>query len=217
VPKCSIITSTRGRPKLLERCIRAIQHQILSDYEHIIVADCCTLTKDVVDKFSDDSRIRYAECKPPYEWNVGARGKNVGIELANGEYICYCDDDNILLPNHCKVLYNAVTKNPEFKDLLFSQFHIIKVPDMASIFKTEPFDISGALELSHNDMLCCIHSKEWMKKIGFWKTADKLNGYGEDGYIIDEFRKHIQLKYHFINIPTAVYYSRLDRIIDRHN
>ena len=109
-PKISIITATRRRPDLLYTCIKAIQKSTFKEYEHLIIGDHCKWAKKVVNMFSEDKRIKYFETPSPHVWNAGASGKNIGITNATTNYIVYCDDDNIMLPNHLEVMYNELSK-----------------------------------------------------------------------------------------------------------
>lgn len=86
----SVITPTYNRPQLLLSAIETVREQSYSNIEHIIVDDCSLMP--VSDFLStDDSNIivyRHVE-------NKGANAaRNTGIDIANGEYIAFLDDDD---------------------------------------------------------------------------------------------------------------------------
>ena len=200
MPKVSIITATRNRPDFLRRCILAIQKQDWDDYEHIVVGDHCDYAKRVVDEFKNDSHIRYAKTPEPHVHNHGASGKNRGIEVARGKYVAYCDDDNILLPSHTRILYEELEKG---YDVVFTQFYALSIPhgaqrtkkilsvDLNKLLTDEEFiknhsDQASYLtntQLSDIDMLSCGHRKDIYPHRLKWPTVAE-RGPNEDGYLM---------------------------------
>ncbi|MBI1287274.1 MAG: glycosyltransferase [Flavobacteriales bacterium] len=113
-PFFSIITPTFNRAHFLEEMIASVQAQTFSDHEHIIVDDGSTdgteeLLKPILEA---DSRILYIK-----QENKGRSvARNVGIEAAKGEYICFLDSDDVWLPKHLETIHQATAKheNPTF-------------------------------------------------------------------------------------------------------
>lgn len=90
--KVSVIISTYNRKTLLKRAIRSVLAQSMTDFELIIVDDCSTEDiKKTVDSYGDN-RIKYLKTAK----NSGHDGhpKNLGIDYAIGEYVCFLDDDD---------------------------------------------------------------------------------------------------------------------------
>ena len=193
-PKISIITATRNRPDLLKRCIMAIQQQDWDDYEHIIVADHCKYAKAVFNEFKEDKHLRYGETGGEHVENHGAIGKNKGIEMARGEYITYCDDDNVLLPKHSRKLYELLEQGHNVVMTGFYQmtippgdlrtFNIMNTNLSETLFNTQSYlaDKSG-LDIISYDMLCCGHRKNLYPKRLKWPTAAEV-GPNEDGRLM---------------------------------
>ncbi len=111
-PTVSVITPTWQRhDKLLTRCIPAVAAQTYPHVEHIIVSD--GPDDHLADLLPTGHRQRYAqlgEHDPAARWGHWARLR--GLELARGEYIGYCDDDDVLRPEHCELLVAALEENP---------------------------------------------------------------------------------------------------------
>lgn len=117
----SIITPTWSRHELLlSRTIPSVQAQDYPAVEHIIVSD------------GPDENLRYYftsameagtqpekhsimydglathDPEPHYGWRARLRG----LELATGDYVGYCDDDDALRPGHCRLMAAALDADP---------------------------------------------------------------------------------------------------------
>lgn len=91
----SVIVPVYNRADLISETIESILNQTYKNFELIIVDDGSTdNTEEVIGKFKD-SRIKYIKTD---NWGGPARPRNIGIKKAKGEYIAFCDDDDIWLP-----------------------------------------------------------------------------------------------------------------------
>jgi glycosyltransferase involved in cell wall biosynthesis len=104
-PKVSVITSTYYRPDLLRRCIKSVQRNIFTDYEHIIVSDHCPYAEKVYNEFKEDTRIRFVKVQTEHEPSDGAISKNLGIKTPKLIIYVIVMMITYLLPNHLHVLY----------------------------------------------------------------------------------------------------------------
>ena len=103
-PKISVVVPMYNAEKYLSLCINSILAQTFKDFELILIDDCSTdKTLEIAKSFSD-SRIKILKNKK----NLGTPGatRNVGIDAARGEYIFFCDDDDVILKNGLDALYN---------------------------------------------------------------------------------------------------------------
>jgi glycosyltransferase involved in cell wall biosynthesis len=87
----SIITPSYNRALLLPRAIASVQMQSYLNWELIIVDDGSTdSTKEVIDPYLKDSRIKYF-----FKENSGAaHTRNVGVDISKGDYLIFLDSDD---------------------------------------------------------------------------------------------------------------------------
>ena len=91
-PLVSVIVTTYNRSGLLRETIDSVLSQTYGNLELIIVDDGSTDdTNDVVRSYSD-YRLSYIRIP---NWGGPAKPRNVGMEKAKGQYIAFCDDDDL--------------------------------------------------------------------------------------------------------------------------
>lgn len=110
--KVSIIVPMYKVEKYLEKCIQSIINQTLKEIEIILVDDGSPDNSGLIaDNYSKkDNRIKVIHKK-----NGGvSAARNDGLKLASGEYVIFCDADDWLNEECCKVLYKrAKEKNAD--------------------------------------------------------------------------------------------------------
>ena len=107
-PKISVVISTYNRPELLQRALDSVLGQTFKDFEVIIVDDHSDNSPNIK---LPDGENRVVAMRLPYNTGYLVRPRNIGMMIARGKYIAHLDDDNVYLPNHLEVLYEAITKN----------------------------------------------------------------------------------------------------------
>jgi GalNAc5-diNAcBac-PP-undecaprenol beta-1,3-glucosyltransferase len=115
----SIIIATYNRAHLISKTLDSIICQSHKNWECIIIDDGSTdNTKEILQPYLlKDPRIKYYE--RTIDHKKGLPGcRNQGLELANGEYIIFFDDDDIVHPNNLK----TCTKVLSDKDLYFCRY-----------------------------------------------------------------------------------------------
>lgn len=94
----SVITPTYNCGRFIGETIESIQAQTYTNWELVIVDDCSTdNTKEVVAAYMEkDSRVKYY-C---LEVNSGAAvARTKAMELAEGEFMAFCDSDDLWMPD----------------------------------------------------------------------------------------------------------------------
>lgn len=93
----SVIMPTYNCGKFIAETLDSIRAQTYENWEIVIVDDCSNDdTKEIVERYiAEDKRIRYY-C---LEENSGAAiARTKSMELAEGEYIAFCDSDDLWMP-----------------------------------------------------------------------------------------------------------------------
>src|SRR5436305_3294544 len=101
VPAAAVVIPTRNRRKDLERTIRSVQSQTLTDWELVVVDDAST---DDTAQFLDDladPRVRVERLPEPSE---RSDARNRGLALGRSPGVLFLDDDDALLPAAADVL-----------------------------------------------------------------------------------------------------------------
>lgn len=102
----SVVVPVYNVEDVLHFCIDSILNQTYKDFELILVDDGSTdKSGKICDEYADqDSRIRVF-----HKENGGvSSARNVGIDNANGEYICFVDSDDCVHTNFLEKMYTTM-------------------------------------------------------------------------------------------------------------
>lgn len=106
----SIALATYNGTKYLREQLDSILAQSMENFEVIVCDDCSTdCTLQILQEYANkDSRFKVFSNKR----NLGFK-KNFEhiLSLCNGEFIAFCDQDDIWEPNHLEVLYKNIGDN----------------------------------------------------------------------------------------------------------
>ena len=108
MPKFSIVVPIYNAETYIRDCVESLQDQTLEDIEIILVDDGSPDNcGGIIDGYADnDGRIRVIH-KP----NGGvSAARNDGLAIATGEYVLFCDSDDMMEPDACENLYETGKK-----------------------------------------------------------------------------------------------------------
>ena len=109
-PKISIIVPIYNIENYLSETLNSILKQsMIEEMEVLMIDDGSTdNSRYIIEEYALDYDNFYAYHKS----NEGPSiARNMGIELAKGEYVMFLDSDDIILPDRCEKLYELAKKN----------------------------------------------------------------------------------------------------------
>ena len=106
-PLVSVIITTYNRRGMAKEAVDSVLQQDFLDYELIVVDDGSTDgTKDELKTYE---HIHYV-----YQENQGiSRARNQGIKLAQGDFVCFLDSDDLWVPQKLGVQLAMLEENPD--------------------------------------------------------------------------------------------------------
>lgn len=138
LPYFSIIVATHHRPELLTRALRSVRQSNFSDYELIVVADCCDAsTMQVAGELLQDQDTfikRIGKLGP-------AISRNLGLSHARGRYIIFLDDDDAFATDYLSQAAQATQQYPGV--VLYTDYFVIE-ENAPSTAGSNAFNISLA-------------------------------------------------------------------------
>lgn len=108
--KLSVIIPIYNAEKYLRECIESILSQSYREWELIAVNDGSSdNTRDILDGYQKrDERIKVF-----HKNNEGvAIARNVGLKQVTGDYILFCDADDLMLPGTLQAIADSLERNP---------------------------------------------------------------------------------------------------------
>jgi glycosyltransferase involved in cell wall biosynthesis len=110
-PKVTIIMATFNRAHFIVETLLSIQNQTFLDWECLIIDDGGTdNTKEVITPILEkDCRFHYYNRRDSYLKGPGCR--NMGLDLAKGDYIIFFDDDDIPHPQNLELCVYELSGN----------------------------------------------------------------------------------------------------------
>jgi len=122
-PLVSIIIPTYNRPNETKRAIESVYSQDYTNYEVIVIDDGSSdETVNVVKKVADYRVSIYRNIK-----NSGVSvSRNLGIKLAEGDFLCFLDSDDEWLPGKLTNQLNHIADLPNTVGLIYGAAENIK-------------------------------------------------------------------------------------------
>lgn len=148
-PLVSVIVPVYNTEIYLADCLNSIILQSYSNIEIIVVDDASTDNSlSIIEKFANiDRRITVYH----HSVNCGISiTRNTGLSHANGNYIAWCDSDDLMHPQFIEYMYSALKKNDvDFVECQCTSDYEFKV----CLFANDPFADSRITIGDTNDFL----------------------------------------------------------------
>ena len=187
--KISIIVPVYEVEAYLERCIQSIMNQTYHEIEILLIDDGSSDNSGIIcDTYAlKDNRIRVT-----HKTNGGqADARNVGIDLATGDYIVFVDSDDYIHPEMCKCL---------LKNLQAGDADIAVCSFKMTYDNTETFDVGDykTLIFSNIDALNLFFTFSSINMAVVWNKLYKKILFDGLRFPIDRFREDEAISYKLI-------------------
>ena len=206
MPKVSVIVPVYNIEKYIGRCIESIQKQTLTDWELILVDDCSPDNSiEIIQEYAKkDSRIIVKR----HDVNHGPMiARRWGDKIASGEFVTYCDGDDMLPDNALELLYNTAIKTDA--DIVSGNMTYVSTNGstkiLRSCLKYGNDRVSAFKSLLRGELLnnlCGKLFKASLLKDYEYKSYEHFTN-GEDGYVFYLVVSHITK---IVQIEAPVYY-----------
>lgn len=133
MPKITVVIPCYKRPQRTMRVCQDLLEQTLSGWEAFFIGDDCGDFQELIDNGFFEAKAKIARSKgnaliysnlPNHYGGYGYEIRNRAKALANGDYICFVDNDDRILPHHLEVYYNHIKDT----DLDFAYFNTYIYP-----------------------------------------------------------------------------------------
>ena len=108
-PVVSVVVSTCQRPTLLRDTLESIRAQTLRDIEVLVVSDGPSAADAAIVQALGDPRFVTLSC---LHHGRPAPARNLGLDRAQGEFIAFCDDDDLWEPRKLDAQVRAMQRQP---------------------------------------------------------------------------------------------------------
>ena len=207
-PLVSVIIPTHNRPELLKRTLLSIVNQSYPSLEIIVISNGISIINRNVVEELQDSRVCYLEQN---DSGGPSSPRNHGIQKAQGEYVAFCDDDDLWMPNKVEKQVEALVNNYEY-GLCYSKMLRFNQEKEWSISHEEgPADLKSLLYINTVPISSVLMKKTLLIKYGGFSES-KCIGSSEDYEFL--LRYSVITKFYFIDEYLIKYWSGDDRITD---
>jgi glycosyltransferase involved in cell wall biosynthesis len=183
--RITFITPTLNRnPRIVERCLRSVANQTITDWEQIVCSD--GKHEPEIERLVEsrgDPRVRYTYL-PRCGGHFGAGVRDAMIDVARGEYLASLDDDNIVFPKYGQTMIEALDRNPDAGIAICQIVECLALPNMPRL---APYVRNGIPPGKFDtDTLQAVMRKEAIRK-----TRWCLKGYISDSHTYEKLaREH---------------------------
>ena len=177
-PKLSVIIASYNHQDYIAETLESLEKQTFQDFEIIVVDDGSTdKTVEVAKNFPSRAQIFTQE-------NQGVvAARNRGANLAKGEYICFVDSDDVVLPDRFERQVAILDGDPElglaFADALIIDSMSRQIGKFSDVYPVVPGDVAEMLAMHYcfTPMITVMVRAEVLKKTGPFEKPGPISDY----------------------------------------
>jgi glycosyltransferase involved in cell wall biosynthesis len=176
-PKVSVVIAAYNSSSRLKCAVTSILHQSFADLEVVIVGDSCTDDTEEMLLGIGDFRIRWENL--PHNWGEQSVPSNRAIDLAQGSFIFFLNQDDLWMPSHvedCLSLFG----DPSL-DVVWSPYVVLPPGCIPGETRAKGAGLRG-ISFDHPKFdpftfipaSCTAWRTEPLRRIGGWRTAAEV-------------------------------------------
>ena len=193
--KYSVVIPAYNRGYIIDRAIQSILRQNYREPIEIIVVDDVS-----TDKTCENIEQRYKDMVSVIKLSehLGRPGlvRHKGIERAGGQYISFCDSDDLWMSNHLQIVDEAIKKEPELEFVRTRSKFCFLTIDKDRFIENFDFYVHDVDVITTNS--CVISKAGYLKLKGFGDLV-----FGEDQALWGQASAN--LKNLYIKEVTTIY------------
>ncbi|AHM58412.1 glycosyl transferase family protein [Flammeovirgaceae bacterium 311] len=212
--KVSVVIPAYNRGDIISETLDSVLAQSLVEWECIVVDDGSTDTTEAVLQtyVEKDARFKYIH-RPADRQKGGNTCRNIGLELARGEYVQFLDSDDLIAPNKFEEQVKVLSRSDlrAVATCKWGRFRTLKDHLASKPYEPTYINTDGPLELldvfgKHSIWFpphVYLARKSLIEEAGYWNEELKMNQDGEF------FSRVLLAASEIIFVPeTEVYYRR---------
>jgi teichuronic acid biosynthesis glycosyltransferase TuaG len=205
LPLVSVIISTHNRPDFLKKTLQSILQQSYSNLEVLVISNGFSNDNRKVVEAMHDSRLIYLE-----QENSGgpASPRNHGIRKSKGQYLAFCDDDDLWMTEKLEKQVEALEKNPEYGLCYTKMLQFDEEKEYSSVDYSKRATLENLLYVNRVPMSSIFIRKSLVELYGGFCESKKV-GISEDYEFL--LRHVITTQYYFLDEYLIKYWSGSNR------
>ncbi len=177
-PKLSVVIPSYNRQDYIPETLKSLEKQTFQDFEIILIDDGSTdRTVEIVKSSPSRAQIFTQE-------NQGlVAARNRGVSMAKGEYICFVDSDDVVLPDRFARQVAALDNNPKlglvFADALIIDSKSKQIGKFSDVYPVVPGDVAEMLVLHYcfTPMITVMVRTKVLEKTGPFERPGPISDY----------------------------------------
>jgi teichuronic acid biosynthesis glycosyltransferase TuaG len=207
-PLVTVIVPTHNRQDFLYKTIQSIINQTYKNLQIIIVSNGVNINNKMVAQGFNDLRIEYYD-----QVNSGGPSspRNHGIRKAQGQYIAFCDDDDLWLSTKVEQQVKILEDMPENGLCYTKMIRFDDCNEWSLPHEEASANFNSLLYINTVPISSIIIRKELLDKYGCFSEVKEV-GTSEDYEFL--LRYSLRTKFYFINDYLIKYWSGSNRTSD---
>jgi teichuronic acid biosynthesis glycosyltransferase TuaG len=204
-PLVSVIIPTYNRPDFLSKTLQSIVDQTYHHMEIIVVSNGVNNDNEKAAKELNDPRIIYVD-----QENSGgpASPRNHGIKMAKGQYVAFCDDDDLWMPDKVEKQVKALEENQEYGLCYSKMLRFDDKKEWANPQDAGAADLHSLLYVNTVPISSVFIKKSLIDKFGDFSESHRV-GTSEDYEFL--LRHSAETKFYFLDEFLIKYWTGNNR------